>query len=92
VGDPNKVIAWISTGRNPHAGDPMPAHDLYRILVASQFAGLKRFIFHPDLNIGAAEWSVISGLCGKRWREDPSGYWPLDTPKPGTWSGGRKPK
>ena len=92
VGDPNKVIAWVSTGRNPHAGDPVTAHDLYRVLMASQSAGLKRFVFHPDLNIGAAEWDVISGMCGKRWREDPSGYWPLDTPKPGTWSGGRKPK
>jgi len=91
VGDPNKVFAWVSTGRNPHAGDPMPAHDLYRILVASQSAGLKRFVYHPDLNVGAEEWSVISGLCGKRWHEDPSGYWPSDTPKPGTWNGGRKP-
>jgi hypothetical protein len=91
VGDPNKVIAWVSTGRNPHAGDPMPAHDLYRILTASQSAGLKRFVYYPDLNLGAAEWSVISGLCGKRWREDPAGYWPPDTPKPDTWNGGRKP-
>ncbi len=92
VGDPDKVIAWVSTGRNPHAGDPMPSHDLYRILTASQKAGLKRFIYHPDLNLGAAEWSVISGLCGKQWREDPAGrYWPADTPKPGTWNGGRKP-
>ena len=92
VGDDNKVIAWVSTGRNPHAGDPVTAKDLYRILVESQRAGLKRFIFHPDLNLGAAEWSVISGLCGKRWREDPNGYWPPDTPKPDTWHGGRKPK
>jgi hypothetical protein len=92
VGDDSKVIAWVSTGRNPHAGDPMPAHDLHRILVASQRAGLKRFIYHPDLNLGAAEWSVISGLCGKRWPEDPNGYWPPDTPKPNTWNGGRKPR
>jgi hypothetical protein len=91
VGDPNKVLAWVSTGRNPHAGDSMPSGDLYRILVASQKAGLKRFIYHPDLNLGAAEWSVISGLCGKPWKEDPNGYWPLDTPKPETWNGGRKP-
>lgn len=91
VDDDSKVIAWVSTGRNPHAGDPMPAHDLHRILVASQRAGLKRFIYHPDLNLGAAEWSVISGLCGKRWQEDPNGYWPPDTPKPDTWNGGRKP-
>lgn len=90
VGDDSKVIAWVSTGRHPHAGDPMPAHDLERLLVASHRAGLKRFIFHPDLNIGAAEWSVISGLCGKRWREDPTGYWPLDTPKPDTWNGRRR--
>jgi hypothetical protein len=91
VENDNKVIAWVSTGRNPHAGDPMPAHDLQRILVASQRAGLKRFVYHPDLNLGAAEWSVISGLCGKPWQEDPKGYWPPDTPKPDTWNGGRKP-
>jgi hypothetical protein len=87
----DKVIAWVSTGRNPHAGDPMPAHDLERILTASHRAGLKRFIFHPDVNLGAAEWKVISRLCGKEWREDPNGYWPPDTPKPDTWNGGRKP-
>jgi len=85
------VIAWVSTGRNPHAGDPMPAHDLHRILTESQRAGLKRFVFHPDVNLGAAEWSVISGLCGKPWKEDPKAYWPPDTPKPGTWNGGRRP-
>lgn len=90
TGDPGKVIAWVSTGRNPHAGDPMPAHDLERILVASQRAGLQRFIFHPDVNLGAAEWKVISRLCGAEWKEDPNGYWPPDTPKPDTWNGGRK--
>jgi len=90
TGDPGKVIAWVSTGRNPHAGDPMPAHDLRRLLAASHRAGLKRFIYHPDLNLGAAEWKVISSMCGKEWKEDPNGYWPPDTPKPDTWNGGRK--
>lgn len=92
VGDNSKIIAWVSTGRNPHAGDPMPARDLHRILVESQRAGLRRFVYHPDLNLGAAEWSVISGLCGKRWKEDPNGYWPPDTPRPETWNGARRPK
>jgi hypothetical protein len=91
VGDDNKVIAWVSSGRHPHAGDPMPSGDLYRILVASHRAGLKRFVYHPDPNLGAAEWEVISELCGQRWKEDPSGYWPSDTPKPDSWNGGRKP-
>ncbi len=91
VDDPSKVIAWVSTGRNPHAGDPMPAHDLYRMLVASQKAGLQRFIYHPDLNLGAPEWSIISSLCGKPWREGYSNYWPADTPQPGTFNGGRRP-
>jgi len=91
TGNPDKVIAWVSTGRNPHAGDPMPAYDLYRILTASHRAGLRRFIFHPDLNLGAAEWKTISSVCGKEWVEDPEGYWPPDTPKPDTWNGGRKP-
>jgi hypothetical protein len=91
TGNPDKVIAWVSTGRNPHAGDPMPANDLRRLLEASHRAGLKRFIFHPDVNLGAAEWKVISRLCGKEWKEDPNGYWPPDTPKPDTWNGGRRP-
>lgn len=92
IGDDNKVIAWVSTGRRPHGGDPMSSYDLYRILDASRRAGLKRFVFHPDPELGAAEWEVISGLCGKRWKENPSGYWPSDTEKPDTWNGGRKPK
>lgn len=91
IGDDNKVIAWVSTGRKPHAGDPMPARDLYRILTASARAGLKRFLFHPDPDLGAAEWSVISRLCGKSWRETPGGYWPSDTPLPNSFDGGRKP-
>lgn len=90
VGDADKVIAWVSSGRHPHSGDPMPARDLYGILTASERAGLKRFVFHPDLELGAPEWSVISGLCGKRWMEGRDGYWPADTPR-GTFSGGRRP-
>jgi hypothetical protein len=91
VGDDQKVIAWVSSGRHPHAGDPMPARDLYGILTASERAGLKRFVYHPDPDLGAPEWSVISGLCGNRWKEDLHGYWPSDTPRPDTFSGGRKP-
>jgi hypothetical protein len=92
VGDDQKVIAWVSSGRHPHAGDPMPARDLYGILAASERAGLKRFVYHPDPDLGAPEWSVISGLCGNRWKEDLHGYWPSDTPRPDTFSGGRKPR
>jgi hypothetical protein len=91
VGDDRKVIAWVSTGRKPHAGDPMPARDLERILIASQRAGLRRFLFHPDPDLGAAEWSVISGLCGRRWEPASSDYWPSDTPRPDSFDGGRKP-
>jgi hypothetical protein len=91
TGNPDKVIAWVSTGRSPHAGDSMPAHDLHRILVASQRAGLKRFLFHASPDLTVPEWKVISRLCGKEWQEDPAGYWPSDTPKPDTFNGGRKP-
>ena len=91
TGDPDKVIAWVSTGRSPHAGDPMPAHDLHRILVASQRAGLRRFLFHPSPDLSVPEWKVISSLCGNEWQEDPDGYWPSETAKPDTFSGGRKP-
>lgn len=91
MGD-ESMIAWVSTGRHPHAGDPMPSEELYSLLVASQRAGLKRFVYHPDPDLGAPEWDVISGLCGKRWKENPNRYWPSETPKPDTWDGGRKPK
>ncbi|MCP5109807.1 MAG: hypothetical protein GY953_03110, partial [bacterium] len=88
IGDANKVIAWVQTGRSPHAGDPMPARDLDRILAASRKAGLKRFLFQPSGDLGAAEWSVISSFCGNRWKKSPTGYWPPGTPK-STFSGGR---
>ena len=79
VGDVDKVICWVSTGRSPHAGDAMPARDLNGILQASQEAGLKRFVFHPDPELGAPEWHVISRMCGNPWEEQVSPYWPSDT-------------
>jgi hypothetical protein len=93
MGDDNKVIAWVSVARRPHGGDPMSSNDLYRTLIAAHRAGLKRFVFHPQVDMDAADWDVISGLCGKRWNGDPRGsYWPSDTEKPDTYNGGRKPK
>ena len=82
IGDPDKVIAWVSTGRTPHAGDPMPARDLHGILQVCQRAGLKRFVFHPDPDLGASEWRVISGLCGNLWQQSADGYWPSDSKPP----------
>ena len=85
VGDPQKILPWVDTGRMPHAGDPMTAGDLYRILQASEAAGLQRFLFHNHAHLTAAEWAVISRMCGTEWDEDPDGYWPPATPKPGTF-------
>ena len=82
VSDPNKIVPWVDTGRMPHRGDPMTAGDLYRILTASEEAGLQRFLFHNHAHLTAAEWGVISRLCGTEWDEDPEGYWPPATPKP----------
>jgi len=91
VGDPDRTVAWVSTGREPHAGDPMPSGDLFRILEACARAGLQRFLFHPDRDLGVAEWRVISHFCGELYREDPGGYWPPATPRLDSFSGGRKP-
>lgn len=85
VRDPKKIVPWVDTGRLPHGGDPMTAGDLYRILTASESAGLQRFLFHNHTHLTAAEWCVISRLCGIPWDEDPSGYWPPNTPKPSTY-------
>ena len=47
IGDENKTVAWVSTGRSPHAGDAMTARDLHGILSASQRAGLTQFSLPP---------------------------------------------
>ncbi|MGH2370864.1 MAG: hypothetical protein ACRDI2_22025, partial [Chloroflexota bacterium] len=57
----------------------------------SEQAGLKRFVYHPDRELGAAEWSVLARLCGRAWAEDPAGYWPPGTAKPDSFSAGRRP-
>lgn len=85
VKDPLKILPWVDTGRTPHGGDPMTAGDLYRILKASEEAGLQRFLFHNHGHLTAAEWCVISRMCGTPWDEDPKGYWPPNTPKPFTY-------
>ena len=79
IPDEDKVVCWISTGRRPHGGDAMTARELEGILQASKQAGLKRFMFHPDPDLGAPEWHVISRKCGNAWRPDPEKYWPSDT-------------
>ena len=79
---PGKIVPWVDTGRMPHRGDPMTAGDLHRILVASEEAGLQRFLFHNHAHLTAAEWCVISRLCGTEWDQDEKGYWPPNTPRP----------
>ncbi len=86
IGDVNKAIAWVSTGRRPHGGEPMTARDLHGILTASERAGLQRFLFQPDPDLSAPEWSVISDLCGKRWHPSRDGYWPSDSGRPDAFS------
>ena len=89
IGDADKVIGWVSTGRRPHGGDQIPPHDLRRLLETAREAGLQRFLYHPEPDFGASEWLVISSICGTPWDEDPKGYWPSGTDKPDTWNGGR---
>ena len=64
----------------------MTARDLHGILTASERTGLKRFLFQLDPDLSTSEWGVISGLCGRRWRQDPEGYWPSDSYRPEAWS------
>jgi len=59
-------------------------------LQAAQAAGLERFLYHPEPDFGAAEWLLISSLCGKVWDENPKGYWPTGTDKPDAYNGGRQ--
>jgi hypothetical protein len=80
VGDPERLVPWVDTGRKPHDGDPMPAGDLRRLLLAAQEAGLSRFLYHHHGNLSAGEWAVIAALCGKPWIPAPDGYVPPDLP------------
>jgi hypothetical protein len=89
IGDPDKAIFWVSTGRRPHDGDPMGARDLAGILQATEQAGGRRFLFHPDPHPSAGEWSVLSAHCGNPWRQSVDGYWPPDSTRPDTW---RRPR
>ena len=50
-----------------------------RIIVALR----DQILNHAHLT--SAEWAVISRMCGTAWDEDPDGYWPPATPKPGTF-------
>lgn len=56
--------------------------ELGGILQASKDAGMKRFLFHPDPDPGASEWSVITRMCGNPWNQSRDGYWPSDSAKP----------
>ena len=78
VGDVDKLIAWVSTGRLPHGGDMMTARDLHNILMAVQQAGLRGFVFHATHLLGAAEWTELSSMCGRPWQDDGTITWPAE--------------
>lgn len=67
VGDPERVVPWVDSGRRPHDGDPISAGDLGRILDAATGVGLRRFIYHHHENLTPSDWAVISRRCGTRW-------------------------
>lgn len=80
TGDADKTIFWVSaSSREPHAGDAMTGRDLQGILSATKAAGGKRFLFHPEPNMNAPAWHVLSRMCGNPWNEATSSYWPEDT-------------
>ena len=67
-GYPWKMLPWIDAGRRPHGGDPVTAHDLRRLLLATKEGGARHFLYHNHGHLTAAEWSVISEYCGTSWR------------------------
>ena len=50
--------------------DPGEGHRRVRL----EEVGLWRFSFHSHAHLTAAEWRVISRLCGTEWDEDETGY------------------
>ncbi|MCE5258712.1 MAG: hypothetical protein LLG44_06560 [Chloroflexi bacterium] len=78
VDEPKRIVPWVDAGRMPHDGDPVSAGFLGQMLRTAQNAGLERFLYHHAGNLTAAEWSVMSALCGKPWQPLQSGYIPAD--------------
>lgn len=78
VDDPDRIVPWVDTGRMPHAGDPMSAADLRNLILAAQDEGLTHFLYHHHGNLTAAEWVVMSEICGNRWEPRKSPYTPPD--------------
>ena len=78
VGDPQRVVPWVDTGRSPHDGDPMSAGELYRLLRTAEGAGLERVLYLHAGKLTAGEWSVLSALCGSPWRPVEASYQPPD--------------
>ena len=52
------MLPWVDSGRRPHAGDPVTAHDLRRLLLATKEGGARHFLYHNHGHLTAAEWSV----------------------------------
>jgi hypothetical protein len=73
LGDANRVVPWVDVGRLPHAGDPITAGDLRRMLTAAAGAGLRRFLYHNHAHLRPAEWVVLTELCGQPWSEAATG-------------------
>ncbi len=63
-----RVMPWIDAGRRPHGGDPVPADDLRRLLVAAKDGGMRHVLYHSAAHLTAAEWGVLSEYCGYPWR------------------------
>ena len=78
VDDPSRIVPWVDAGREPHAGDPISAADLHRILVAAREAGLQNFLYHNHCHLTGSEWAVVSNLCGEPWYDGKPGYHPPD--------------
>ena len=78
VDDPERIVPWVDVGRFPHDGDPMSPSDLRQLIEAAESMGLKRFLYHHHGNMTAGEWTMISEMCGQRWRPEPGGYRPPD--------------
>ena len=89
--DPTKPSAGCprtrSTRRRCHDG-ARPVQDTGRLAPGRSQA----LSLYPDPEPGAAEWHILTNMCGTPWKEDMDGsYWPADTPR-STFSGHREPE
>jgi hypothetical protein len=75
-----QIVPWVDGGRAPHDGDPLSGAHLESTLLGAAEAGIDRVNYFNSNNMTAADWTVLSRICGQEWIPETGGWRPPDRP------------